>query len=382
MSLQADALFEPLTFRRGAPMRNRFMLAPMTNQQSAEDGTLSDDELHWLSVRARGGFSYIVTCASHVNESGKGFPGALGCFSDQHIPGLRRIASSMRSAGALSGLQLYHGGLRSISSDRVGPSEDSATSARSMSEEEIEVVIDDFVVAALRAQTAGFDGAQLHAAHGYLISQFLSPTFNRRSDDWGGTPSGRSRFLFEIVRRIRKAAKSDFQLGVRISPERFGQDLGEVIEVVTQLLESGDIDYVDLSLWDIEKEPEDHRYAGRTLLSYFSTLPRHGTRLGVAGKIIQPKQALAALEAGVDFVSLGKVAVIHHDYPARLKANHSFTPDWLPISRDRLRQEGLGPKFIEYLSTWTNFVSDASPPTDAPRFDIGEYLAKGSSGKS
>jgi 2,4-dienoyl-CoA reductase-like NADH-dependent reductase (Old Yellow Enzyme family) len=354
----------------------------MTNQQSADDGTLSDDELHWLSVRAKGCFAYVMTCASHVNECGKGFPGALGCFSDRHIPGLRLIASSMRSAGALSGLQLYHGGLRSISSDRVSPSEDPATSARMMSEEEIVSVIDDFTVAALRAQNAGFDGVQLHAAHGYLISQFLSPTFNRRADDWGGTPSARSRFLFEIVRRIRKAAKPDFQLGVRISPERFGQELGEVIDVVTRLMESDDVDYVDLSLWDIEKEPEDHRYAGRTLLSYFSTLPRRETRLGVAGKIIQPSQALAALEAGIDFVSLGKVAVIHHDYPARLKANHSFTPDWLPVSRDRLHQEGLGPKFIDYLSTWTNFVSDASPPTDAPRFDIGEYLAKGSSGKS
>jgi len=251
-----------------------------------------------------------------------------------------------------------------------------------MSEEEIAVVIDDFTAAALRAQNAGFDGVQLHAVHGYLISQFLSPTFNRRSDDWGGTPSKRSRFLFEIVRRIRKAVKPDFQLGIRISPERFGQELGDVIEVVTQLLECDDVDYVDLSLWDIEKEPEEPRYAGRTLLSYFSTLSRRGTRLSVAGKIIQPRQALAALEAGVDFVSLGKVAVIHHDYPARLKVNPSFMPDWLPVSRDRLRQEGLGPKFIDYLSTWTNFVSDASPPTDAPRFDIGEYLAKGSSGKS
>jgi len=382
MSLQVNAVFEPLTFRRGASMRNRFMLAPMTNQQSAEDGTPSDDELHWLSVRAKGGFAYVLTCASHVNESGKGFPGALGCFSDRHIGGLRRIASSMRSAGALSGLQLYHGGLRSISSDRIGPSEDTTISARMMSEEEIAVVIDDFTAAALRAQNAGFDGVQLHAVHGYLISQFLSPTFNRRSDDWGGTPSKRSRFLFEIVRRIRKAVKPDFQLGIRISPERFGQELGDVIEVVTQLLECDDVDYVDLSLWDIEKEPEEPRYAGRTLLSYFSTLSRRGTRLSVAGKIIQPRQALAALEAGVDFVSLGKVAVIHHDYPARLKVNPSFTPDWLPVSRDRLRQEGLGPKFIDYLSTWTNFVSDASPPTDAPRFDIGEYLAKGSSGKS
>jgi len=280
MSLQADALFEPLTFRRGAPMRNRFMLAPMTNQQSAEDGTLSDDELHWLSVRAKGGFAYIVTCASHVNESGKGFPGALGCFSDRHLPGLRRIASSMRSAGALSGLQLYHGGLRSISSDRVSPSEDPSTSARIMSEGEILSVIDDFAEAARRAQHAGLDGVQLHAAHGYLISQFLSPAFNRRSDDWGGTPSKRSRFLLEIVRRIRKAAKPDFQLGVRISPERFGQELGEVIEVVTQLLESGDIDYVDLSLWDIEKEPEDHRYVGRKLLFLLldAATSRHSSR--------------------------------------------------------------------------------------------------------
>jgi 2,4-dienoyl-CoA reductase-like NADH-dependent reductase (Old Yellow Enzyme family) len=358
------------------------MLAPMTNQQSSDDGTLSDEEFHWLDARARGGFAYVLTCASHVAEGGKGFPGQLGCYADSHIPGLRRISTALRHAGAISAIQLYHGGLRAIVEDKVSPSGDSQTGARTLSAEEIEHTIDDFVAAAKRAEAAGFDGAQLHAAHGYLISQFLSPALNRREDAWGGTAERRSRFLFELVARIRAATHKDFQLGVRISPERFGQDLAEVRDVVARLFDEALVDHVDLSLWDIFKEPEDPRYRGRSLLSYFTTLRRNGVRLGAAGKIIQPRDGIAALAAGVDFVTLGKVAVLHHDYPARVLADPGFVADWLPASSERLRREGLGPKFVEYLSTWTNFVSDLAPPPEAPRFDIAEYLAKGTSGKS
>lgn len=377
-----DPLYEPLAFRRGPAMQNRFMLAPMTNQQSAEDGTLSDDELHWLEVRARGGFAHVPTCASHVAEGGKGFPGQLGCFADRHLAGLRRVAAALRAAGAVSAVQLYHGGMRAIVADRVSPSGDAKTGARAMAAEEVERALEDFVAAARRAEAAGFDGVQLHGAHGYLISQFLSPVFNARTDDWGGAPERRSRFLFDLVARVRAATRPDFQLGVRISPERFGQDLGEVREVVARLLAEAEVDYVDLSLWDVFKEPEDARYKGRSLLSYFTELPRGDVRLGAAGKIVQPSDALATLEAGVDFVALGKVAVLHHDYPARLRADPAFVADWLPVSVERLRREGVGPKFVAYLSTWTNFVADYAPPPAAPRFDIGEYLAKGTSGKS
>lgn len=375
-----SSLFTPLTFPRGPAMKNRFMLAPMTNQQSAEDGTLSEDELHWLRVRAEGGYAHIVTCACHVQENGQGFPGELGIFADRHVAGLTRLADALRREDCRSSVQLYHGGLRAIAPGRFSPSGDAATGVAMMSEAEIEDTIGCFIQGAERAQRAGFDGVQLHAAHGYLISQFLSPEFNRRTDRWGGSVENRGRFLFEIIRGIRSRCPRDFQLGVRISPERFGQKLGDVIQIAERLLDEQQIDYLDLSLWDVFKEPEEAGYRGRTLMSYFAQLPRGSIRMGFAGKIINPQDARECLDNGADYVVLGKVAVLHRDYPEQVRAHPDFKPRWLPVEAEYLRSQGLSQIFIAYLSTWTNFVLDQEPPRDAPRFDISEYLEKGTSG--
>ena len=105
-------MFSPLSFKRGPDMPNRFMLAPLTNSQSHEDGVLSDAEHRWLSMRAEGGFGLTMTCAAHVIDWGKGFPGQLGCFSDAQNKGLRRLAQSINQAGSVSSVQLYHGGIR------------------------------------------------------------------------------------------------------------------------------------------------------------------------------------------------------------------------------------------------------------------------------
>lgn len=375
-----QALLRPLSFRRGPAMKNRFMLAPMTNQQSGEDGVLSEDELHWLRVRAEGGFAHIVTCACHVQENGKGFPGELGIFSDAHLPGLRRLAATLREHNCRSSVQLYHGGMRAIVDRKVAPSDYPKAHATGMSGDEVEETLQCFVAAALRAERAGFDGVQLHGAHGYLISQFLSPEYNRRSEPWGGSAKHRSRFLFELIGRIRAACGPDFQLGVRLSPERFGQRLEEVIETAERLLDEGKIDALDLSLWDIFKEPEETHFRGKRLLSYFTGMARGETRLGAAGKIIHPEHALACLDQGADYAVLGKVAVLHRDYPNRVREEPDFQPRWLPAPAAYLRHQGLSETFIAYLSTWTNFVEDLAPPADAPRFDIGEYLKKGTSG--
>jgi 2,4-dienoyl-CoA reductase-like NADH-dependent reductase (Old Yellow Enzyme family) len=311
-------------------MKNRFMLAPMTNQQSGEDGTLSDAELHWLELRARGGFGYIVTCASHVLEGGKGFPGELGIFGEQHVPGLAAIAAALHSFDCRCSVQLYHGGMRSITSDRVSPSGDTKTGSRALSLDEIEAHIEAFAAAAVRAEQAGFDGVELHAAHGYLIAQFLSPIYNKRTDEFGGSPEKRSRFLFRIIDAIRARVGPQFQVGVRLSPERFGQDLGQIVAVVNRLFIEGKVDFVDMSLWDVFKQPEDKRYGSAPLMSHFTSLDRRATRLGFAGRIISPQSAARCLAEGADFVSLGKVAVIHHNYPQLLAANPEFVPDWLP----------------------------------------------------
>src|SRR6516225_9479435 len=105
-------LLDPISFARGPAWKNRFMLAPLTNCQSHPDGTLSDDEFHWLTKRAEGGFGLVMTCAAHVQAAGQGFPGQLGIFSDKHIEGLSRLAQTLRKNGSLSAIQLHHAGTR------------------------------------------------------------------------------------------------------------------------------------------------------------------------------------------------------------------------------------------------------------------------------
>src|SRR5512137_2031923 len=105
-------LFEPMSLAHGPAMKNRFMLAPLTNLQSHADGRLSDDEFRWLTMRAEGGFGLTMTCAAHVQAMGRGFPGQLGIFSDAHIPGLTRLAGAIRHAGSLAIAQLHHAGMR------------------------------------------------------------------------------------------------------------------------------------------------------------------------------------------------------------------------------------------------------------------------------
>jgi 2,4-dienoyl-CoA reductase-like NADH-dependent reductase (Old Yellow Enzyme family) len=358
--MSTSALFEPLTFARGKPMKNRFALAPLTNLQSHPDGVLSEDEFNWLAMRAKGGFGLTMTCAAHVQASGQGFPGQLGVFSDDHLPGLTRLADAIKAQGSLAFTQLHHAGIRSfkdVVGQPLGPSDDAETSARAMTEAEVEAAIEAYIAAAVRSQQAGFDGAELHGAHGYLIAQFISPTLNQRTDRYGGSLENRARFLMEAIAGVRARCGEDFQLGVRISPERFGLKIAEMRELAAELLAGGKLDFLDLSLWDVFKEPEEEAFKGRPLVSVFADLPRGATRVGAAGKIMTPGDAVRTMDAGMDFVFLGRAAILHHDYPQRVLADGGFAPIALPVTKDYLRQEGLGEPFVNYMSTWKGFVA-------------------------
>ena len=172
------SLNDKLTFASGQQMKNRFMLAPLTNTQSHEDGVLSDDEYHWLTKRAEGGFGITMSCASHVQEIGKGFPGQLGIFDDKHIDGLTKLTTEIKKHESLAIAQLHHAGMRSpeelINTQPVCPSDNSNTGARSLSFEEVIQLRDDFIAAAVRAKKSGYQGVEIHGAHGYILSQFLS----------------------------------------------------------------------------------------------------------------------------------------------------------------------------------------------------------------
>lgn len=361
-----NELFDPIEFPRGRAMPNRFMLAPLTNEQSHADGTLSDDEHRWLTMRAEGGFGLTMTCAAHVQEVGQGFPGQLGVWGDHQLPGLTRLAADITATGSVAIAQLHHAGNRSpadlIGTTPVCPSDDPDTGARALSTDEVEQLVADFVSAAVRCEQAGFDGVELHGAHGYIICQFLSAELNRRTDRYGGDLAGRSRVLFDALAGIRERCGDDFIVGVRLSPERFGMRLAEITELSQQLIDTGQVDFLDLSLWDCFKEPEEDEWRGRSLVEIVCDLERRNdpsgrpVPIGVAGKIHDPGDAVRVIEAGADFPVLGRVAILHHDYPERLAADPEFTPVRPPVTAQYLRDEGLGESFVGYMGRWPGFV--------------------------
>lgn len=362
-------LFTPFIFSRsGITAKNRITLAPMTNGQSHADGTLGDDEYTWLMRRAREGFGVIITCAAHVSQDGQGWVGELGIFSDKHIEGLKRLADGLRSQGALSVIQLFHGGARApgylIGGQPWSASAHTYTTGskhidvRAATEQDIHRVTDDFIKAAVRAKTAGFDGVELHGAHGYLIHQFLSSATNTRTDRWGGDAGNRSRFLMDILSCIRQAVGDGLVVGVRISPEDKytfqGIDFDDSVSLAGRLAAAG-ADYIHLSPWNALKTPDKYPDAGKTLIRWFREAVPADVPLMVAGDIWSRQEAERCLELGADFVALGRAAIGIPDWPTRIK-DQAYSPIKPPYTPEHLRACDLSEAFVDYMRRWQGFV--------------------------
>jgi 2,4-dienoyl-CoA reductase-like NADH-dependent reductase (Old Yellow Enzyme family) len=356
------SLNTPLTFAHGPEMKNRFMLSPLTNLQSNDDGTLGEDELNFLVKRAEGGFGLVMTCAAHVQMSGKAFKGQLGCFSNDHIPGLKRIAEILRAAGALSSVQLHHAGSRADAALNGGqlyaPWDDEKRGILAMSTAQVEDTIQHFINAAIRCEQAGFDGVELHGAHGYLLCQFLDERLNNRTDRFGGSYENRTRIFHEVIDGVRAATGPNFQLGVRLSPERYGYSIAVARQFAQELMTGGKLDYIDMSLWDSFKLPEEDAFKSKKLIDWFTDLDRGNCRLGVAGKLLSSQDVQACLDHGADFVLIGRGAILHHDYPRQILANPDFTSQTFPVTPAYLTNEAVGAAFVHYLATaWDNYVA-------------------------
>jgi 2,4-dienoyl-CoA reductase-like NADH-dependent reductase (Old Yellow Enzyme family) len=354
-----------LTFRNGVQAKNRVWLAPMTNQQSHDDGSLSDEEHTFLAMRARGGFGVVETCAAHVGRDGQGWAGELGIYDDVLLPGLRRLATTIAGDGALGLVQIFHGGVRAPSS-LTGEQPWSASSfeakgaeiPRPATTEDLSRVLGQFGAAAARAEAAGFRGVELHGAHGYLLCQFLSATMNTRDDGWGGSLAGRARLVREATRAARAAVKPGFLVGVRLSPEDFGNarglDLDESVQVARWLCEDG-ADFIHLSLWDASKNttkrPEVH-----AVTLFRAALP-HDVPIIAAGGVWTRAEALALLEKGASAVALARAAIANPDWPLRF-ADLAWEPRRPPLTTAELGERGLSPKFASYMRNWKGFVAD------------------------
>lgn len=355
------SLTDPVHLPHGDPLTNRFALAPLTNVQSNADGTLSEDEYAWLVARGRGGFGLTMTCAAFVSPAGQAWAGQLGISGDQHLPGLRRLAEGLRATGTRSSVQLHHGGRRAdptvTGQATQCPWDEPAKSAVALTTGEVEAVVEDFVAAAVRAEEAGFDGVELHGAHGYLLGQFLDARHNQREDRYGGSLDNRVRIVLDTMQAIRSATGPAFQLGLRLTPEGNGITLPEGREVARRVLGSGLLDYLDMSLWDVFMAPRGEGHEG-LLIDHFTDLPRHGAALGVAGRVLSAADAQWCLDKGADLVTVGTGAILHHDFAARAMSDPAFVVRERPVSRETLRAEHVGPAFVDYLAAgWDDLVA-------------------------
>ena len=355
-----SSLFSPLTFRTGLTASNRVVLAPMTNKQSHPDGSLGDDELQWLCSRAEGGFGVVMTCAAHVAKDGQGWPGELGIFEDTLLPGLTALATALRERGAVSMVQIFHGGLRAdpTVSGAMPWSASAADGIREATPDDLARVVEQFAAAALRAKRAGFDGVELHGAHGYLFTQFLSAEQNRRTDPWGGPLENRARLLRDALRAVRARVGPAFTVGVRLSPENFGNakglDLDESVQTARWLAEDS-ADFVHLSLWRA-LEPTAKRPSEHALPIFRAALPSD-VAIIAAGALWTRSEAERVLALGADAVALGRSAIVNRDWPVRARQD-AWQPRRPPVTLDDLRAEGLSEAFAGYMRSWKGFVQE------------------------
>ena len=333
----SPALFTPLTLR-GATARNRVWLAPMC-QYSAEGGMPGEWQLVHLAARASGGFGLLVTEATAVMPEGRITPQDVGLWSDEQALAWRPIVDAVHARGALVAVQLAHAGRKastyrpwSAAQGTVPPDDGGwATVAPSpvpfpgyappaaLDAAGIAGVVDAFAAATRRALAAGFDAVEVHAAHGYLLHQFLSPLSNERTDDYGGDLEGRARLLLEVVRAVRAAWPEDRPLLVRLSATDWtdgGLTVDEVATVATWLAPLG-VDLVDVSSGGNVLAPVA---VGPGYQVPFARAVREASGLATSavGLIASGAQAQAVLaEGSADVVMIGRPALADAAWPLR-----------------------------------------------------------------
>lgn len=343
-------LLSPLTLR-SLTLRNRIAMAPMC-QYSAEEGVANDWHLVHLGSRAVGGTGLVIVEATGVTRDGRITPGDLGIWSDDHIAPLARIARFVRSQGAVAGIQLAHAGRKASTAAPwtggatlrtaeeggwpvVAPSpipfhpDDPAPLA--LDEAGIDGIVDAFDAAARRALAAGFQVIEIHAAHGYLLHQFLSPHSNARDDRYGGSLENRMRLVLRVTERVRAAVPAELPLLVRISATDWvagGWDIEQSVELSRRLKDLG-VDLIDVSTGGnlpTARIPVAKRYqvpCSRRIRD------DAGILTGTVGLITEPKEADEIVTGGdADLVLLGR-ELLREPYWA-LKAQHAFEeePDW------------------------------------------------------
>ena len=332
-------LFDPLTLR-GITLRNRIAVSPMC-EYSSTDGFPSDWHLVHLGSRAVGGAGLVLTEAAAVAPEGRISPQDLGIYRDEHIEPLRRITRFIEEQGAVAGIQLAHAGRKASTArpwegkDAVtvesggwrpvfGPSalafDDGYVLPEALSVDGISQVVQDFAQAAKRAADAGFRVAELHAAHGYLLHEFLSPQSNQRTDQYGGSFENRTRIVRETVEAVRAVWPEQFPLFVRLSATDWtegGWDIAQSVEL-TRMLKPLGVDLIDTSTGG--NVPRAKIPVGPGYQVQFAEQIKRDTGVltGAVGLITDPQQADGIIREGkADLVLLARELLRDPYWPRR-----------------------------------------------------------------
>lgn len=336
--MNADNQFMLTTFTlpNGVELKNRLVMAPMTNFSSNPDGTVSDAEVSYYARRSSG-VSMVITACTYVTPNGKGFHGEFAGDKDEMIPSLTQLAKAIKEQGAKAILQIFHGGRmcppelipngESVSASDVpavrggASTEEPDVKPRPLTVNEIEEIIKAFGETTRRAIEAGYDGVEIHGANGYLIQQFFSPHSNRREDQYGGSLENRLTFPLAIVDEVQRVVKEhatpEFIVGYRFSPEEPetpGITMGDTLKLVDKLANKG-LTYLHVSLGEFfstaRRGVED---TNKTRIEYLlETINNRIPLIGV-GSIYTADDARKAFATGVPLLALGRELIIDPDW--------------------------------------------------------------------
>jgi len=328
-------IFRPVTFR-SVTAKNRIMVSPMC-QYSADDGVANDWHFQNLASRAVGGAGIVFTEVAHTEPTGRITPYCLGLWNDTQRDALARIVRFVKSQGAVAGIQLGHAGRKGSTArpwdggKPIAPADGGweiiAPSALAfgegyavpvaMDKAMINETIAQFVANTRRAREAGFDMVEVHAAHGYLIHEFMSPISNRRTDEYGGSFENRIRYLLEVVDAVRSEWPDDKPLFVRISATDWidgGWDLDSSIKLAQLLKEGGKIDLVDCSSGGLSPQQKITLHPGYQVPFAAAIRSRAPIATGAVGLINSPELAEQIVASGQADVIIMARAMLNDPY--------------------------------------------------------------------
>lgn len=337
---QEFLLFQPVK-QKGISFRNRIVVSPMC-QYSAEDGFANDWHLVHLGSRAVGGAGLIIAEATAVEQRGRISPDDLGLWKDEHIPPLQTVTRFIKEQGSVPGIQLAHAGRkastsapwkgRGFLSEQEGgwevvsasplPYADNFGTPHALTTEEISEIVDCFRQAAIRSLEAGFQLIEIHAAHGYLLHQFLSPHSNHRDDKYGGSFTNRARFLMEVVEAVKSVWPEDYPLWVRISATDWLEHLTtpswtlDDSVKLSEMLKTARIDTIDVSSGGNSPEQQIELGPGYQVPFAETIKKETGMLTAAVGLITDPHHAEDILQSGkADFVALARELLRNPHWP-------------------------------------------------------------------